>query len=419
MTSFDAPALRFTCSECGDCCRSGQVLLSEAERARLQSLDWSGLEPDLVGAETTAVVTDGPFRGHHRLARRPDGSCAYLGARNECRIHEHFGRDVKPLTCRSYPFSFRAMGDVVAVDVAFSCRAVSEERGEPVERLQGEWSLLLAEGVAGSAPPLHVARKQEEAPPELVLEIERVLLRLLQDASLEPPDRVRACADFLRLGLTGDPSAPTAALLRNAIAAGLPQRVRREPHPNGMDPTQRTVFRQWLYLALNPARPELRDLPSAERDRMNAQWRDAGLAFRDGRGHPFVAWAPLRTTFDAVESMDAALLRTSELPMRFLAAKLVGQRFLRSGAGELPLVDAARLLLLTFPMIGWTAKAFAADRGAPAVEDEDVRVAIRTIDPNIGQASTSALPPAQAKAFDWTFHETDLVPAAIRDVLGE
>lgn len=409
--------LRFTCSECGDCCRGGHVLLTDDERSRLAALDWSGRAEDLVGAETTVVMGDGPFRGHHRLAHRADGSCAYLGARQQCRIHEHFGAAVKPLPCRSYPFAFRAMGDRVAVDVAFSCRSVSEGTGAPVRDSAPAWSALLRERPL--APSRSVAlTASRQVSPELALEIEGTLVAFLEDSSLAPADRVHCCLGFLALGLTGDPMTPAAAMLRSAIASGLPARVAREPHVTGMDATQRTVFRQWLYIALNPGLADAGDATSAQRRRETQRWRDEGVAFRDGAGSPSLSGVRVRATFDEIDRVDVSLLRTSELTTAFLAAKLVGQRFLVTGDGAAPLIDSARLLMLCWPMIAWTSKAFAADRGAVRVEELDVRLAIRRIDRTLGQVTTAMLPAAQAKAFRWTIHETDLVAAAMRDVMG-
>jgi len=407
MPAFDVPEqVRFTCSECGDCCRGVQVLLEEDERQALAARDWSGLASDLEGAATTVVLTEGPLKGRHRLAHRADGSCVYLGARNQCRLHEHFGPEAKPRTCRMYPFAFRPMGERVAVDVAFSCRAVSEGSGVEVRAHEEEWAGLLLEVQAPAPPAIRLAGR--EVAPSIVLEIERVLIGLLRNASLDPPDRVRGAADFLKLGLMGDPTTPHAAMLRDAIAAGLPARVRREPSVEPMDATQTTVFRQWLYLALNPA-------PSGDERR----WREAGIAFRDAVGRPVVGGFELRASFEDIDRVDASLIRRGcDLPTAWLAAKLVGQRFLLAGVTEAPFIESARMLLLCFPMIAWTSKALAADRSSSRVEEPDVRLAIRAIDRTLGQLSLASFPKPQAKAFHWTIHETDLVTSATRDVLG-
>ena len=77
----------FSCTECGDCCRSSDLLLGPGEHERLSALDWSGKVDDLVGAAPVAPDAVAGLEGRHRLARRPDGACLYLGDANQCVIH--------------------------------------------------------------------------------------------------------------------------------------------------------------------------------------------------------------------------------------------------------------------------------------------------------------------------------------------
>src|SRR5687768_11677489 len=92
--------LRFTCSQCGDCCRAWNVPVGPAEVARIEALDWRDKAPDLAGAPATVPSAAPSTKGRRRLARHPDGACVFLGERNQCRIHEHFGEEAKPLACR-------------------------------------------------------------------------------------------------------------------------------------------------------------------------------------------------------------------------------------------------------------------------------------------------------------------------------
>ena len=123
----------FSCSECGDCCRSLNVPVAPAEREALEGLSWEGREERLVGKPAT-VPTMGQAGPGRRLPREEDGSCTYLGEDGLCLIHRHFGVGNKPSACRLYPFSFHRLGDSVAVDCAFSCRAVSRGQGRSLAR---------------------------------------------------------------------------------------------------------------------------------------------------------------------------------------------------------------------------------------------------------------------------------------------
>ena len=109
----------FSCTECGDCCRSWNVPLGSGELERLSTLDWTDRASDLVGVSPTSDAGLGADAPAPRLARRSDGACVYLGAENQCRLHEHFGKEAKPLMCRLYPFSFYPMSAQTAVDVSF------------------------------------------------------------------------------------------------------------------------------------------------------------------------------------------------------------------------------------------------------------------------------------------------------------
>ena len=144
MTLFvHPPDVRFTCSRCGDCCRTWDVMVSSRERKALEGVDWEGRADDLAGVKPTVGVKAPGMEGQRRLRRRDDGACIFLGEESQCRLHEHFGEEAKPLMCRLYPFGFYPMGDRVAVDVAFSCRAVSES-SFTMRSLSSRWSLECA-----------------------------------------------------------------------------------------------------------------------------------------------------------------------------------------------------------------------------------------------------------------------------------
>lgn len=143
--SFVYPdSARFDCLRCGDCCRGWRVMLGPGEPERLLSLRWDGDDARLRGEHTVEREDERRF-----LARREDGACVYLGDDNECRIHARFGEAEKPLLCRMFPFGFLPVGDVIAVDVSYSCRATSSEHGGSLEARLPEWRRLVDEGASG------------------------------------------------------------------------------------------------------------------------------------------------------------------------------------------------------------------------------------------------------------------------------
>ena len=405
----------FSCTECGDCCRSSDLLLGPGEHERLSALDWSGKVDDLVGAAPVAPDAVAGLEGRHRLARRPDGACLYLGDANQCVIHEHFGESAKPLMCRLYPFSFYPMGDRVAVDVSFACRSVSEGDGASIADRVPEWTHLLDDRAAG-VDREHSLRAGVPIDGALMWDLEHHVLDFLRDATLTPVERLRCVLQFARLATSGDPSLPTAATLRDAMATGIPMQIRRTPLAATMDATQRAMFYQWLHLALNPEAPGVAAGDGAATVRRG----QAGRRFRDQIGKPGVGGAELGVAFSDIARVETGIFESGECrPFRdFLCAKIIGQKFLTAGEAGLPFVEAIVKLLLTFPMTVWTSKALAADRGSSGVEEPDLRQAIRLIDRTLGQIPTSRLPRKLQEAYDWVMLETDLVEAATNDVLS-
>ncbi len=104
--------------------------------------------------------------------------------------------------------------------------------------------------------------------------------------------------------------------------------------------------------------------------------------------------------------------------VRYLSAKILGQRFLFEGDDPIPFVEAVPRLVLTFPILCWAARALAAERGSDVVEDEDARRALRLIDRSLGAIRLSQLPAKQRKAWSFVLFETDLPLAATYEMLG-
>ena len=410
--------LHFSCSGCGDCCRNTNVPLMAGEFERLEGLDWAGKVPELEGPARVVRLRTAQAGVSHRLDRREDGSCAYLAADDGCLVHRHFGAEIKPLACRLYPFQLRPIGDKVAVDLAFSCSAVARDEGSPLESHEAEWRELWEQ--IGSLRELpHRINKKIRLDGALLLELERSLIGFLEDESLGFLQRVRCCLDFAKLATTGDPTTPAAAMLRDALVKALPGQVKSREVEAELDKTQRAVFFQWLYLATNPSPPgtdqlEPKRLRFVERARVLA-----GNLYQSGDNRPMVGNEEIAADFDEIARVDASALDAdaSGRFRRFFVAKLVGQRWLLEGEKEASFADALPMLFLWLPMALWTAMAFAADRGAGTASDEDLRRALRLLDPPLGQLTPASLPKAQRKVCNFIFLETDLVVDASTELL--
>jgi uncharacterized protein len=86
--------LRFTCTQCGDCCTGapGYVWVTEAEIAALAKNRGEKLH------EFTAVYTRSA-RGQRTLREKANGDCVFFEAGRGCVVYA-----VRPAQCRTWPF---------------------------------------------------------------------------------------------------------------------------------------------------------------------------------------------------------------------------------------------------------------------------------------------------------------------------
>jgi Fe-S-cluster containining protein len=145
-------AQRFTCRQCGRCCRRGwdiAVTAGEADAYRRAGAPAWFREtegaPEGARADPFEAVPGHP--GVLRIRKRPDGACGFLSPANRCRIHEELGGPRKPLTCRLFPFSFHSTEPAPLLTASFCCPTVVDnagmllgEQARDLEALHREWS---------------------------------------------------------------------------------------------------------------------------------------------------------------------------------------------------------------------------------------------------------------------------------------
>jgi Fe-S-cluster containining protein len=157
---FDAEQ-RFSCRQCGRCCRRGwdiAVTTGEADAYRRAGAERWFREAESA-AEGAGADAFEPIPGHAgvlRIRKRRDGTCGFLSPEGRCRIHEELGGPRKPLTCRLFPFRFHpAEGRPPLLTASFSCPTVTENLGAPfaeqakdLSALQRDWARLFPEPAA-------------------------------------------------------------------------------------------------------------------------------------------------------------------------------------------------------------------------------------------------------------------------------
>src|SRR4051794_27660168 len=116
------------CHSCGNCCRSYDVPVTDAERARIEALNWKD-DPDVGGRPL--FVRQGRWSKGFRLFRSEQG-CVFLGKDNRCLLHERHGAEAKPLACRLFPLVLVPAGDHWRVGLRYGCPSAIANQGRPL-----------------------------------------------------------------------------------------------------------------------------------------------------------------------------------------------------------------------------------------------------------------------------------------------
>ena len=257
---------RFTCQQCGRCCRRGwDIALTPGEvdaYRRSKAERW--FREAEGGAEGTSVDPFDPVPGHDgvfRIRKRADGACGFLSPGNRCRIHEEMGGERKPLTCRLFPFSFHPAEGPPLVTASFCCPTVVGNTGallsgqaKDLAALQREWARTFPE----AAPTRIFALERRVDDPALGI-VRRVLRQLLE----RPGDLRQSVArmghlldDWSRLrvvGLEGDAFAEYLELTGSFAVA-----TEKRPPARRASRLSRLLFRGFVY-AIVAARLQLED----------------------------------------------------------------------------------------------------------------------------------------------------------------
>ena len=265
------PGQRFTCQQCGRCCRRGwdiAVTPGEVDAYRRAGAErWFHEAGGAAEGASVPPFEDVPGRpGVLRIRKRADGACGFLSPDNRCRIHEEMGGSSKPLTCRVFPFRFHPGEGPALVTASFSCPTVLANEGALVSEQADELAALHREWT----------RTFPEEPPGLVFALERPLRgaalgrvrRILRELLERPgaggkPDLRESVArmghlldDWSRLRVVSlpDDAFTEYVELTGAFAVGSP----KPPPPRRASRLSRLLFRGFVY-AIVAARLQLED----------------------------------------------------------------------------------------------------------------------------------------------------------------
>ncbi|MFO0796273.1 MAG: YkgJ family cysteine cluster protein [Gemmataceae bacterium] len=369
-------AQNWDCRGCAACCRSYSIPISADERKRIEAQNWDIGTP-LFDARGTA------------LKHRPDGACVFLGDDDRCRIHATFGAAAKPLACRVYPFLLVPAGDHWRVGLRYACPSAAANDGRPLDQHLAEvreYATLLEENepAAKTQPPPPLSAGTV-VPWDDVLRIAGVVAKMLGETDVPMERRWRNVLTLAVLadGLKFDGKKPVTGGRLSELFRILSETAAEEtlsaeqvPRPGRAG---RLVFRQ--VLAVYARKDHGAERGTAQRSALGRV--AAAVRFARGSGvvpklHaalPAVPFAAGEESFGTLPDESAALLT------RYFRLKVKSLQFCGPTNFGVPFWEGLRSLALTFPVLMWLARVFAAGGEAkPAA----VARAVRVTDDNFG-----------------------------------
>lgn len=407
-----AHGLRFSCRQCGDCCREFPIALSSAEAERYAARDWS----PILGHPIESVFERAAVAGEEGLflRRKVDGTCLFLGADDRCEVHRHLGEREKPLVCRVYPFTFVAgpAGGRPVVGGHFACSSLAAGDGEPLAAARRGLEELLprveAAGLVVARPdplPFHAGRAYPRADVERLLDL---LGHELEDAGRPFPERLLAGARFVGLvassrldSLTADPAGRQV----EGFARGTREQVRRGLVSARAGPPplpERLLFRQLVAFGVRRDPAHLLGAGGLRRTVRRFGNLLAGLAFMAGNGGLVPVGRARRVTLGEVRRRappaDPAAPEADGALTRYFVAHITSRALLDPGFRVPELLPALGLLFRQYPLILLLARAACLARGGEQVAREDYASALRTADWNFGRVPWTGGPVGRVRA---------------------
>jgi lysine-N-methylase len=367
---------RWSCHQCGVCCRGSVVPLSADDVARLQAQKWEEHEY----FRGTSVMVRQAWLGHeHRLAQRADGSCVFLGADGLCRIHKDLGFDAKPLVCRMFPLQIVPRDNVAIVTLRRACPSAAEDKGQTVaEQLDFARKLARERHLADESPrppPLKPGEQRDwRVTRKLLLSIER----LLTDERFPPVRRLVHATIFCRL-LEQAQTKPFDDDRLGELFGVLEQNVAGEVGDlfSNRQPPARAAAVLLRQTAAEFARlhPRLIARPG-----WKARWRLAWAAWSFVRGTgklPAMAPAFPEATFEQLEQPLGRLEAGVYQPLaRMIETTAASWSYALANRGGWSVVESVRMLAINFPVGLWLLRWISAGRAPIAADMPEIITAL-------------------------------------------
>jgi lysine-N-methylase len=374
----------WSCHGCSNCCREYEIAISEEEHRRILGREWTN---DAEVGPAPLVVRQGPWWARrYRLNHRPDGSCVFLTKQGRCRIHERFGADAKPLTCRLYPFVLVPARDHWRVGLRYACPSAGANKGKPLAEHERDLNAYAAElhqqfgvDISGLNPP-SLQGNQSVPWPDLFRFVQ-ALLGLVRNRQDRVERRLRKClalSHLCRQARFDEVKGGRLGEFLKVVCEGLDAEVGRDPGqvapPSWVG---RLLFRQALAIYTRKDHGPNRREISGRWALLRAAWR---FAVGKGGVPRLHGWLPRQLTFERVEEPAGPLPPEAERVLeRYYAVKIESLQFCGATNFGMSFWQGLESLILTLPIILWLCRAL-----ADVSREEAATRAIGMVDNNFG-----------------------------------
>jgi lysine-N-methylase len=258
-----AAAFRCIGTDCEDtCCGDWDIPIDKNTYGKYQQFPREKLG-SLVSQFVLVSVPDQPDPLHARIYRGPSGFCAFFGSDSLCSIHKEYGPQLLSATCSIYPRSFSYVAGALEGSLSLSCPEAARNILLVPRFMQIEGDLFSGNFRTDNVFHLADSRKGSfHKPHNFFLTIRTLLVDMVRD---------RSCPLWHRLLLIGS----LCESLDNITTA-----EGEEAFP--------TVLREYRQIVEHQiSKPELVNLPSLPRLRLEVVFRLTDALVRDNSGKRF------------------------------------------------------------------------------------------------------------------------------------
>lgn len=372
------PGQLWSCHTCGHCCRTLVEHITDEERALIDEQGWAGK----LGVAPYVRLGRGWVLNKHE-----DGACVFLDDENLCLIHAKYGERAKPLACRIFPFSVRAVPGGWQASLRFDCPSVASGKGEPLSehsRWLGRVANSLPHSPGENAETADLCRGVRGTAEEIDTLVGRFLMWLGGDevpfsARVVGAARVTQTLSSAKLdSVRGERFVELVDLLFDALPGECPE----APEP----PTrkQQAMLRQLVFA--HSEHLTLAEMQVGAVGKFGHRVRQVQGARRFLRAFGDVPPIPGLTgaaTFPAVEAVrcggdDARAIE--DLQRRYLYGRFCGRSVFGEGYYDWPVFAGLAALWLSVSAAGWLARCSAAAAGRDVLTLDDAAFAIGVVD---------------------------------------